>query len=197
MWCYGGRFWQARYKASLIEDEASLLACSAYVNLNPIRAALAERVEDGPFTSIERRLVSHRFRKYRQGLGEEVEERDLPDCHLARFTIYEATDPVGAHVNEERLRCSDKGYLPMTLEDYVTLLDWTARQRVVGKRGVTPEEVPPILERLNLTPESWEALVNDFPRLIFERFDGGGWAIKPRRKRSIKTYESPRELAAV
>ncbi len=192
-----GKFWQARYKASLIEDEASLLACSAYVNLNPIRAALAERVEDGPFTSIQRRLISHRFRKYRQISGEEVEERALADCHLSRFTIYEATDPVGPHVGKERLRCSDKGYLPMALEDYVVLLDWTARQRVVGKRGSTPEEVPPILERLSLTPERWEALVNDFPRLIIERFSGGGWEIKPRRKRSIKTYASPGELVTV
>ena len=40
-----GKFWQARYKAVRILDEETLLACAAYVDLNPIRAALAETLE--------------------------------------------------------------------------------------------------------------------------------------------------------
>ncbi len=36
-----GRFFQDRYKAVRLLDEASLLACAAYVDLNPIRAGLA------------------------------------------------------------------------------------------------------------------------------------------------------------
>ena len=34
-----GRFWQGRYKAVRILDEESLLACAAYIDLNPIRVA--------------------------------------------------------------------------------------------------------------------------------------------------------------
>ncbi|MEQ1826881.1 MAG: hypothetical protein ABL921_13080 [Pirellula sp.] len=40
-----GKFWQSRYKAVRILDEETLLACAAYVDLNPIRAALAETLE--------------------------------------------------------------------------------------------------------------------------------------------------------
>lgn len=36
-----GHFWEGRYKAVLLLDEASLSACSAYMDLNPIRAAIA------------------------------------------------------------------------------------------------------------------------------------------------------------
>jgi hypothetical protein len=41
-----GKFWQSRFKAARILDEETLLACAAYVDLNPIRTALAETLEE-------------------------------------------------------------------------------------------------------------------------------------------------------
>ncbi|MEI7460278.1 MAG: hypothetical protein WCK15_12780, partial [Pirellula sp.] len=52
-----GRFWQSRFKAVRILDEESLLACAAYVDLNPIRAALAETLEASDYTSVQRRIT--------------------------------------------------------------------------------------------------------------------------------------------
>ena len=51
-----GRFWEGRFKAQRITDEAGLLACSMYVDLNPIRAAMAEKIETAEHTSAFDRL---------------------------------------------------------------------------------------------------------------------------------------------
>ncbi len=41
-------------------------------------------------------------------------------------------------------------------------VDWTARQPVAGKRGVTPADTPAILQGLGLEPDTWCELVRDF-----------------------------------
>ena len=50
-----GKFWLARYRAVGLLNETAILACSAYVDLNPIRAALAETIEKSDFTSAQKR----------------------------------------------------------------------------------------------------------------------------------------------
>jgi len=51
-----GRFFQDRYRATRLADEASLLACAAYVDLNLIRAAMAETLETSDHPSVQRRI---------------------------------------------------------------------------------------------------------------------------------------------
>jgi hypothetical protein len=50
-----GKFFQARYRAVRLLDETAILACAAYVDLNPIRAAIAETIEGSDFTSAQKR----------------------------------------------------------------------------------------------------------------------------------------------
>ena len=63
-------------------------------------------------------------------------------------------------------RCSDKGFLEMSEQAYLELLDWTVRQIVPGKRGRTGGDQPPILSRLGVPPSVWVEMVGSFGTLF-------------------------------
>ncbi|WP_313311998.1 REP-associated tyrosine transposase [Pulveribacter sp.] len=46
-----GTLWEGRYRSTIVQSERYLLACMAYVDLNPVRAGLAGRPVDYPWSS--------------------------------------------------------------------------------------------------------------------------------------------------
>jgi hypothetical protein len=69
-------------------------------------------------------------------------------------------------------RASDKGFLGMSFELYLKLLDWTGRQiRRDHKKGRIPADLAPIMERVGLSGELWCDLVKRFGK-IFKRVAG-------------------------
>ncbi len=113
-----GRFFQDGYRATRLIDEASLLACAAYLDLNPIRAALCERLEESDFTSVQRRIEAEQERAQDGSPASgaapptpAAKLRHRRDSFLSPVSIDELIDPIGlcASESEERYRIKASG----------------------------------------------------------------------------------------
>jgi hypothetical protein len=79
------------------------------------------------------------------------------------------TSSVAARVAAPRrlhARASDQGFLPIEVEHYVMLLDWTGRELRADKRGAIPDHLAPIVERLGLNRSNWVETVRGFGQLF-------------------------------
>ncbi len=128
-----GRFWEGRFKSQALLDEKALLSCMAYVDLNPIRAAMTPTPETSEHTCAKARIMTKKA------------SLNLPDS-IEQFT--------GSH--------SEVIGLPFLLNDYLELLDWTGRILREDKRGAISHSTPPILERLDMNSDMWKTLTTDF-----------------------------------
>jgi len=48
---YSGHFWQDRFKSLLIERDLYLIACGLYIERNPVKAKIAKKPEEYPYSS--------------------------------------------------------------------------------------------------------------------------------------------------
>ncbi len=133
-----GRFWEGRFKSQALLDEAALISCMAYVDLNPVRAKIAKTPEQSDYTSVRERVRQH-----------------LGKPHAANNLLEMSGDSK-----------SSMG-LPFQLEDYLKLIDWTGSMVGGGKKGVIPSHLQPIMERLHLRSETWMAQQKHFGRRYF------------------------------
>ena len=107
-----GRFWEGRFKSQALLDEKALLACMAYVDLNPVRAGSATSPETSAHTSIQKRL--HR----------EAQKAEQPS-DLAAFSGQSALEG-----------------LPFSRLAYFQLIDWTSRKMQEGKGSMASTAPP-------------------------------------------------------
>ena len=146
-----GHFWQARFSSQALLDEAAVLTAMAYVDLNPIRAGIAETPETSDFTSIQQRIEAWQGRHESAASDESAPATD------------DTTSLAAAIVNLLEFRDDSKdsteNSIPYYTTDYLELVDWSGRAIVEGKKGFIPEQLPPILQRLNMRPEQYLAYV--------------------------------------
>ena len=168
-----GRFWEGRFKCQALLDEAAILACSAYVDLNPVRAGVAATPETSKHTSAYERIAAMQGKpaeaepakpaagkaKASTARGSHSRDAWLSPVELAS----ETGKSQGAKPAPQR-RASHLGFLPITLAEYLRLLDWTGRQIRRDKQGAIPADLAPILERLHVVGEGWVEHVKHFGR---------------------------------
>lgn len=145
-----GRFWEGRFKSQALLDEKALLSCMAYVDLNPVRADMAQSLEESEFTSIYERIHSVACKDdERKG-----ELASLPAKGLAGF--------LG---NERQMQPSvfaKIGGIEFSLLDYLTLVETLGQVVRSNKRGYIPPTHNTVLERLNMNAEEWLKLAESF-----------------------------------
>ncbi|MEO5344524.1 MAG: transposase, partial [Gammaproteobacteria bacterium SHHR-1] len=134
-----GHFWESRFKSQALLDEAALLAAMAYVDLNPVRAGIAETPETSDFTSIQQRIQDSQQKPEVTQQPTEVPEETLPEAPLMPF------DATG-HADWA---------IPFAYDDYLDLVDWTGRAVHPKKRGVIPAHQPKILHRIGMDAEQF------------------------------------------
>ena len=140
-----GHFWEARYKSQALLDEKAVLSAMTYVDLNPIRAAMAPTPETSDHTSIKLSLEYWK-NKAMQKLDDQNET--LQPKSLMPF--------VG------NLRQPMPKGLIFNLVDYIELVDWTGRIIRDDKRGAIDTSTPPILQRLDISTDHWIELSTEF-----------------------------------
>jgi hypothetical protein len=248
-----GRFWESRFHSQQLLDDAAFLACSIYVDLNPIRANVAQTPEEAEHTSAYDRIQAIHAAAESENHSEpavaaidapkELIDADVitciesasvetirvddsqpdtsnppksseakapkpvesPDAWLCKLTLDDGPnvslddglaitasrvvpkDP--ADVGPEKIRikppvrASNRGMLPITVEKYLSLLDWTGRSIRAGSKGSIPADLAPILERLGLNGEHWVDTIKNFGRM-FKRASGRPISLTEAAKRS-------------
>ena len=136
-----GRFWEGRFKSQALLDEQALMACMAYVDLNPVRANMATTPETSDHTSI----------KQRTNKAKDASTPNHPNQQIKNLHMF-AGNP-GKDMPEG---------LPFKLTDYLELVDWTGRIIREDKKGHISNNIPSILERLNIDTKHWQYLTTQF-----------------------------------
>jgi len=175
-----GRFWESRFKCQQLLDDAAIAACMVYVDLNPIRAALAATPEESDFTSIQERIrswhkdmmssgsVPSKSYQNSQPASFDPSMRKLEDRANSFNPIPEYMPFNSLHAPYSCWLCpiqSDsqrRGILRMTANEYFDLVDKSGRILRSGKRGAIDTDLAPILLRINANPEAWMDTVSRF-----------------------------------
>lgn len=115
-----GRFWEGRFKSQALLDEASVLKCMVYVDLNPIRAELASSLEDSDYTSIKARIEA-RDRTLAPMADNANTSFKLP---ISKVDYYTLVDWTGRQLRPDKLGRIDRAVPPIVERLQFDGLDW-------------------------------------------------------------------------
>ncbi len=152
-----GSFWQGRFTSVALLGQAAVIACMAYVDLNPIRAKVAETPETSRLTSVHDRITARQAHRIASGIaaGTDAPPPDVAPAgprpgpeHGLWIAPIAACTPTSDQTRA-LVPCS------LTLDTYLELVDQTGRIVRSGKRGAIPGHLAPILARLDIDAAVW------------------------------------------
>ena len=133
-----GSFWQGRYSSQALLNDAAVLSCMAYVDLNPVRAKITDKLEKSNNTSIKKRL------KTLKAINSIDVQKHL-DASISALTAQ----------SRERM-------LPINLKDYIELVEWTGKSIVHPNKASIPPHICSSLQQLNLQQNHWLKQIENF-----------------------------------
>ena len=142
-----GHFWEGRFKSQALVDEKALVACMAYVDLNPVRAGMTNSIPSSRYTSARLRYFS-------------AQKSKQPS------TLQPFVGTTAANINIG---------IPFLLKDYLELLDYTSRLQHPSKKGYVKMDVPSIVKSLHLSTEQWRSLSMEIETSFRTKIDLHDW----------------------
>ncbi len=144
----------------------------AYIDLNPIRAAIATTPEHSDCTSVQARIQARENHRKRQALTAQQSEQQDPARTAALLREAGLDRATGPETPLWLARMNQCTHTPaprrraLSLDDYLTLVDATGRIIRTGKRGAIPATLAPILDRLDLDLDRWLEAVTSAARFL-------------------------------
>jgi REP element-mobilizing transposase RayT len=177
-----GRFWESRFKCQALLDDAAILACMIYVDLNPIRAGLAATPEASDFTSIQQRIRAWYRETGFDGSVPGKSSQTFPSCHPSPEmpktedapgipnprSDHSPTRTPPLSTDSSGWLCpiqadsKHRGILLMTAAEYIDLVDRSGRLLKADKRGAIDPDLAPILLRIGANPQTWQDTISRF-----------------------------------
>lgn len=130
-------------------DEKAVLAAMAYVDLNPVRAGMAETPEASDHTSIQERL--RQMAEESSTVAQQAEPRKVD---AQRGAAADENKALAALMPFDALG-EQPWAIPFGWPEYAELMDWTGRQVGDDKREHIAAEQPAILKRLGLEGDAF------------------------------------------
>lgn len=156
-----GHFWEGRFTSVPLLDQAAVIACMVYNDLNPIRAGMAATPETSDHTSVQQRIHAREAHRRARSLMEQGRLDTQPPHEQSALRIAATQGPEhGLWIASlERTGVSEL-HPPIGLDDYLHLVETTGRMLTAGKRGHIPSSCLPLFQRLDIDTERWLAVMD-------------------------------------
>jgi len=130
-----GTLWEGRYRSTLIQAERYLLACMAYIDLNPVRAGMVDTPAEYPWSSHEHYIG----RRHDRLITPHPLYWELGNTPFAREAAYAELVRAGLPAADERA-LTDSALRGWALGDgdYVADLQRRTARRVIKERAGRP-----------------------------------------------------------